>query len=119
MRGPQPWSTNRSRSLRDRQTSAEARLWKHLRNRKLGGFRFARQVPIGPYFADFVCREEHLIVEVDGVTHATDEERAADADRTAHLEDLAYTVVRVTNTEIYENIEGVCDTILSTLEDHK
>jgi very-short-patch-repair endonuclease len=74
MRGPQPWLTNRSRVLRSQPISAEARLWAHLRNRQLGGYKFVRQMPIGPYFADFVCRECMVVVEVDGGTHSSDAE---------------------------------------------
>ena len=56
----------RARSLRGADTPAEARLWTNLRGRRLQKFKFVRQVPIGPYIADFLCRETRLIVEVDG-----------------------------------------------------
>jgi very-short-patch-repair endonuclease len=89
MRGEQPWRTNRSRVLRSRPISAEAKLWAYLRNRQLGGHKLVRQVPIGPYFADFVCRERKVIIEVDGGTHSTDREIADDAKRTSDLQALA------------------------------
>ncbi len=66
MRGPDTPTTARSRSLRRNQTDAEARLWHHLRDRRLSGCKFRRQVPVGPYFADFACTEKRLIVELDG-----------------------------------------------------
>jgi hypothetical protein len=59
------------------------------RNRRLGGHKLVRQVPIGPYFADFVCRERKVIIEVDGGTHSTDREIADDAKRTSDLQALA------------------------------
>jgi len=115
MRGEQPWRRNRSSVLRSQETNAEARLWARLRNRQLGGFKFIRQAAIDEYFADFVCRERLLVVEVDGATHSTDEEIARDAQRTAALERLGYRVVRATNTDVVENIEGVLDYLLALL----
>jgi len=116
MRGPQPWQTNRSRALRDNDTTAEQRLWRALRNRNLGGHKFVRQEPLGPYFADFACREAKLIVEVDGATHGEPHEVAADAERSAYLETLGYRIRRVTNSDVATNLEGVLDGILHDLE---
>lgn len=64
--------TARARSLRQRETKAEHTLWLRLRDRRLGGHKFVRQYPIGPFFVDFACREERLIVELDGSQHADD-----------------------------------------------
>lgn len=64
MRGKDAKTTGRARSLRQSYTSAEGLLWSHIRNRRLNGYKFVRQEPIGRYYADFVCRERHLIVEV-------------------------------------------------------
>src|SRR4029079_6970092 len=102
MRRSQPWQTNRSRVLRSNHISAERALWRRLRNRQLGGFKFVRQEPIGPYFADFVCREHKLVVEVDGGTHGEPSELQADAKRTAHLEQLGYRILRIHNIDVYE-----------------
>ncbi|MEO0619478.1 MAG: DUF559 domain-containing protein [Pseudomonadota bacterium] len=115
-RGSQPWRTVRARGLRDRQTSAEWKLWQRLRGRRLGGFKFSRQVPIGPYFADFACRSRRVIVEVDGATHGLPDEQAADLRRTAVLEQHGYMVHRVLNADVHENIDGVCETILVVLQ---
>ena len=116
MRGPQPWRTNRARAIRSRQVAAEEKLWEELRNRRLGGLKFVRQLAIGPYFADFACRERKLIVEVDGATHGSDEEVAADAARTAELESMGYRVCRATNDDIERNIDGVLEWLLHELE---
>ncbi|MGE5486909.1 MAG: DUF559 domain-containing protein [bacterium] len=56
VRGAQPWRTNRARALRSQHVSAEEKLWSEQRDRPLGGFKFVRQAPVGPYFADFLSR---------------------------------------------------------------
>jgi very-short-patch-repair endonuclease len=116
MRGEQPWRSNRSRALRSRSISAEAKLWFHLRNRRLGGHKFVRQMPIDPYFADFVCRERKIVAEVDGGTHSTDAELAHDHRRTRHLEQLGYRVFRISNDDVYNNLDGVLDGLLAFIE---
>ena len=116
MRGPQPWQTTRARVLRQPIVPAELRLWYYLRDRQLGGFKFVRQMPVGDYFGDFVCRERKLIVEIDGATHSTDEEMASDARRTDELEKLGYQVFRVSNTDVRDNIDGALGAILHELE---
>jgi very-short-patch-repair endonuclease len=68
------------------------------------------------YFADFVCREEKLVVEVDGAAHSTDDERRRDVKRGAFLMDQGYRVPRFHNEEVYRNIAGVLETILAALE---
>src|SRR5687767_14470999 len=65
-----PGSTKRARGLRQGDNQAEALLWLELKRRTLGGFKFTRQLPVGPYFADFACREKWLVVEIDGSQHA-------------------------------------------------
>ncbi len=115
MRGPEPWKTNRARVLRSHNVVAEAKLWRHLRGRRLGGFKFVRQAPIGPYFVDFLCREALLIVEVDGGTHGKPEELASDAKRQKELEQLGYAVVRIWNGDVSANIDGVLQILLAEL----
>ena len=103
--------TERARSLRRNLTEPEQRLWQKLRNRQLGGLKFRRQSPVGPYVADFLCLEARLIVEVDGETHASTQ--AADAGRTAFLENEGFRVIRFSNVEVMENVEGVLMHILA------
>ncbi len=107
-----PESLERARELRKGDTAAERRLWERLRGRRLNGLKFVRQLPVGPYFADFVCRDAKLIVEVDGVTHSSDEELRYDAARTEFLEGQGYRVMRVWNVEVLGNLDGVLETIL-------
>jgi very-short-patch-repair endonuclease len=116
MRGEQPWRTYRSRVLRSRPISAEARLWSRIRNRQLGGHKFVRQMPIDPHFVDFVCRERKVVVEVDGGTHSTDKEIAHDARRTRQLEALGYRVFRICNDDVYNNLDCALDALLAFIE---
>ena len=104
--------------LRANETSAEDRVWQAIRNRQLGNCKFVRQLPIGPYFADFACREHKIVVEIDGATHGTGAEVAYDAARTAVLEQMGYRVFRAHNSEIGENLNGVLDTLLAFIETH-
>ena len=103
----------RARQLRVEATDAEARLWVHLRNRSLGGFKFRRQFPVGPYIADFVCIDRKLIVELDGGQHA---DNPADERRTRFLELRGYRVIRFWNPDVLANTDGVLEMILIELE---
>jgi very-short-patch-repair endonuclease len=105
-------TTEFSRHLRQGGNEAEALLWLELKGRKLGGFRFVRQFPIGPYFADFLCREKKLIVELDGSQHA---ENPRDIRRDNFLNQAGYSVLRFWNTDVFNAITSVCETILAAL----
>jgi very-short-patch-repair endonuclease len=105
----------RARSLRASQTSAEAKLWQALRNRRLARWKFRRQHPIDRYIVDFVTLDGKLIVEVDGVTHSEPSEVKRDAARTEVLEACGFLVVRISNTDVYENLEGVLEMIETSL----
>lgn len=113
MRGPDPERTVLSRRLRRDQSSAEQRLWRVMRIRQLGGLKFVRQMAVGPYVADFACRRERLIVEIDGATHSSDAELAYDVRRDAFLRSAGYEVLRFRNTEVYEALDMVCEAILA------
>jgi very-short-patch-repair endonuclease len=103
-------ATARARDMRRRDTEAETRLWNALRANRLGGWKWKRQVPFGPYFLDFLCRDAGLVVEVDGGQHA--EQVAYDERRTAFLRRSGLRVVRFWNSEVLTNRDGVCPTIL-------
>lgn len=106
----------RARTLRARQSSAEARLWQALRNRRLSGWKFCRQHPIDVFVVDFVSLEGKLVIEVDGATHSGADEIARDSERTRVLESLGFHVLRVTNTDVYENLPGVLDAVAHELD---
>lgn len=102
-----------ARRLRQNQTLAEKVLWGLVRNRRLGGFRFLRQVPIDRYFADFVCESAKLIVELDGATH--DGREDYDERRTETLELFGYLVLRLRNERVLADPGGTADEILAVL----
>src|SRR5262249_35008472 len=102
----------RARRLRVDATDAERKLWYRLRSRQLSGAKFIRQERIGPYIADFVCREQRLIIEVDGGQHATD---LRDAVRESWLRDRGYRVLRFWNNDVLSNTDGVLEVIAATL----
>ena len=108
-------TTNRARQLRRSQTDAERTLWKHLRDRRLEGYKFRRQRPLGRYIVDLVCLEEKLVVEVDGGQHSG--RQLYDSERDKWLESQGYRVQRFWNNEVLDDIEAVKEAILATLED--
>jgi very-short-patch-repair endonuclease len=111
----QPKNTLRARELRNAATPAERELWKHLSSSKLDGFKFSRQMPVGPFFCDFLCRGAGLAVEVDGYSH--DLTREQDARRTAYLQQQGVRVIRFTNHDVLCNAEGVIAAIRQALSD--
>lgn len=113
MRGSKPDTNARSRNLRRTSTDAEDFLWSALRNRSLNGYKFIRQAPIGKYFADFLCREQMLIVEADGSQH---QGNAHDEIRDAWLLAQGYSVICFNNTDIMAGRHAVLDTIVEALE---
>lgn len=105
-----------ARNLRCGQTEAEQKLWARLRDRRLQGHKFRRQVPLGRFIVDFSCYDERLVIELDGSPHADEERRARDRDRTHWLESRGFRVLRFWNSEVLANMEGVLTRILQALE---
>jgi very-short-patch-repair endonuclease len=99
------------RRLRRNQTDAEREL--RLRDRRLRGLKFRRQVLISNYIVDFCCEAQHLIIELDGGQHA--ERSKEDAVQTADLEAHGYFVLRFWNNDVLRNMDGVSQTIVDTL----
>jgi very-short-patch-repair endonuclease len=108
-------ANERARQLRRNRTEAERRLWWKLRELKEIGFKFRQQVPIDHFVVDFACLSERLIVEVDGGTHGTDEELRRDARRERYLQEQGYRILRVWNSDVVRDMEGVMDTIVAAL----
>ena len=106
--------TPKARDLRTRQSDAEAKLWRALRDRRLDGFKFKRQVPCGRYIVDFLCAEAGLVIEVDGGQQAEAQARR-DEVRTKFLEKEGFRVLRFWNNEVLGNIEGVLVSIQRAL----
>ena len=101
-----------ARRLRKGQTDAERRLWMALRDRRLAGYKFRRQRPIGPYVVDFASIRHRLVIEVDGSQHADSE---ADMRRTAWLERYGWRVIRVWNNEVSGSPDAVIEYVFSVL----
>ena len=102
----------RARNLRRESTDAERAMWRILRDRRLTGFKFRRQVPFKKYVLDFVCYERRLIIEVDGGQHA---ESQRDHRRDEVLAAAGFTVVRYWNSDVLTNHEGVTIDLLNRL----
>jgi very-short-patch-repair endonuclease len=102
-----------ARRLRQKQTLAEKTLWTLVRNRRLSGFKFMRQIAIDRYFADFICEAGKLIVELDGAAH--DGREDYDHQRTERLEQLGYVVLRFHNERVLADPGGTTDEILAAL----
>jgi very-short-patch-repair endonuclease len=94
-------------------TDAELRLWAHLRAGQIDGYRFRRQVPIGPYTVDFACLKAHLVIEVDGGQHADARDR--DDRRTAWLASQDFRVLRFWDNDVLLHTDGVVETIRAAL----
>jgi very-short-patch-repair endonuclease len=100
--------------MRRNMTSAEKKLWDHLRSGRLDGFHFRRQQIIEPYIVDFYCHQSGLVVEVDGSSHNNRKEY--DRERDAYLNEQGLRVLRILNTQVDKEIESVLRVILEACE---
>ncbi len=108
-----PRDTTRARTLRRAATPPERALWEFL-SRSQQGAKFSRQMPLGPYFADFLCRDLALVIELDGFSHDVAPER--DAPRDAWMAAHGFTVLRFTNADVHGNVAGVVTAIRLEVE---
>jgi very-short-patch-repair endonuclease len=109
-----PEVKQRAKELRQSQTPAEKKLWKILRNRKLAGYKFRRQHPIGPFIADFFCEEAKLVIELDGEIH--NKQKGYDEARGQWLEENGCRLLRFGNEVIEQYKEGTLTKILLACE---
>jgi very-short-patch-repair endonuclease len=105
--------TRRAQALRNHATESERLLWLELRQRRFDGYKFSRQIPVGPFICDFVCRRCKLVIELDGGQHSANADR--DAARTRYLQRAGYRVMRFWNNELHKNPEGVLLSIRDAL----
>jgi len=101
-----------SRNLRKSQTDAEKKLWRALRNRSLDNLKFRRQFPVGKYILDFYCPECKIGIEADGGQHYSEQGAKKDEARSKELLDLGIKILRFSDRDILNNMEGVCQAIL-------
>ncbi len=105
-----------AKTLRRNATKEERALWKRLRLRQAGGYKFNRQQPIGKYIVDFVCLDKGLIIEIDGFQHGLEKNVELDKKRDEWLASEGYVTLRFTNRDINQNLDGVLRTIWSALD---
>lgn len=110
-----PRDTARAKELRNSATPAERALWRALSNRKLSGHKFSRQMPIGHYFADFMCREAKLTIEIDGHSHDVRQEHDRQRDRL--ITEQGFAVLRFSNDDVLGNLDGVVQAIAAALDE--
>ena len=103
------------RRLRTSMTPAEQFLWIKLRSKQCHAFKFRRQHAIGPFIVDFFCPEQLLVVEIDGDVHAEKTQRTKDLQREKYLRSLGLQVIRYTNHEVLNNLDGVLEHLLAVL----
>ncbi|MNT10458.1 hypothetical protein D3C72_1452890 [compost metagenome] len=106
-----PPRTDRARTLRQSSGHAEERAWSALRSGQIDGHKFRRQHPIGPYFVDFACDRLRLIIEIDGGVHQLDEVMERDRQRQQALEALGWTVIRMSNDQIFSAPEDLIEAV--------
>lgn len=108
-------TTIRSRSLRKTSTDAENRIWSLLRDQRLNGFKFRRQHPIGPYFADFCCPSAKLVIELDGGQHNPGQ-YGYDSARTKYLQKQGFKVLRFWDNDVFSKTDTVIQSVFAALE---
>src|SRR4051794_22437505 len=108
--------TERARELRKNQTDVEQFVWRGLRNHRFSGFKFRRQVPIGPFIVDLVCFDKRLILELDGGQHA--QQKEYDSQRTAWLQQQGFRVLRFWNYDVFTSWDAIEEVIWGALKDH-
>ena len=101
-----------ARAMRREPTDAEHRMWLLLRDRRFGGLKFRRQVPIGPFIDDFVCHAHHLIIEVDGGQHS---DTIRDTARNAWFNRAGFRVARYWNHDVLRDPDGILLDLLAKL----
>jgi very-short-patch-repair endonuclease len=104
-----------ARALRKNSTDAERILWSELRNHRLNGASFRRQVPIKSFVADFMCHAAKLVIELDGGQHFSEQAEQADAARSAVIEAQGFKVLRFSNYDVMANRAGVLETIAAVI----
>lgn len=103
------------RNLRREMTPAERLFWSKVASRQFYNLKFRKQQGIGPYIADFSCPEKKTIVEIDGDSHAGEQNEKNDKNRTEYLESFGYKVIRYQNADVLNNIDGVFEDLLRKL----
>jgi len=105
----------RARALRQRQTPTEKIVWQMLRAKRFHGYKFKRQVPIGPFIVDFLCPQQRLILEIDGNHHWIPGIKEYDQRRTEYLQARGYRILRLGNKEVRRSLDSALEKIKGAL----
>ncbi len=104
-----------ARAQRKNMTNTERLLWSKIRRKQLKGYQFYRQRIIGNYIVDFYCPKRKLIIELDGSQHYGEEGIKKDKRRDAYLKDIGLKILRFSDREVFENLNGVLERIYGDL----
>ena len=104
-----------SQNLRKNMTDAEKALWLKLRSKQIKRYQFYRQKPLGRFIVDFYCPKGDLVIEIDGGQHYSDEEKAKDSQRDSYLKSIGLHVLRISDREVIDNMNGVLEKIWSMM----
>jgi very-short-patch-repair endonuclease len=111
----EPVMLSRARRMRKDATDAERKLWSLVRNRRLQGYKFRRQIWIGSFIVDFVCEQAQLIVEIDGDQHSM--QLSYDLERTRYFKARGFRVIRYWNNEVLARTDAVAEDLRRVLSD--
>jgi very-short-patch-repair endonuclease len=106
---------DKRRALRKNMPQAEVMLWSKLRGKNVKGYKFRRQYSVGSYIVDFYCAELKLAIEIDGESHFIEGSEDRDRQRQEFIESAGIRFLRFTNTDVYERLDGVLETIVMRL----
>lgn len=106
-----------AREFRKNPTQPEEFLWESLKDRRLNGFKFRRQHPIGRYIADFFCGDVGLVIELDGSQHSEGDRVIYDKIRDEEMTLRGLSVLRIKNKKLIEDPIGTIELIAETAID--
>ena len=102
--------------LRNHPTYTEYLLWKQLKNKRLCGYKFRRQYSVDQYIVDFYCPKVKLAIEVDGISHESNEQKIYDKYRQRYIERFGIEFIRITDEEILLDLDAVLKRIEVKIE---
>ena len=105
-----------ARNLRNNSTLSEVLFWNEVKGKRINGFQFLRQKPIGNFIIDFYCPKLRLAIEIDGDSHGFDEAIQRDKFKEKYLSKLGIHLIRYDDNELKSNIQGTIDHLIDWIE---
>ncbi len=105
-----------ARNLRNNSTLSEVLFWNEVKGKRINGFQFLRQMPIGNFIIDFYCPKLRLAIEIDGDSHGFDEAIQRDKFKEKYLSKLGIHLIRYDDNELKSNIQGTIDHLIDWIE---